>query len=109
VDISIGKSGSWTVVSPTGEIDLHCSGDLRIEITRLLDRQENVLLDMGGVSYIDSSGIAAMVQSLSHARGLGRDFAVARPGEAVMRILRLTRLDNIFELYDSIDAASAGA
>jgi anti-sigma B factor antagonist len=108
VDISIGKSGSWTVVSPRGEIDLHCSGDLRIEIIRHLDQQQDVLLDMGDVSYIDSSGIAAMVQSLSHARGLDRDFAVARPGEAVMRILRLTRLDDVFVLHDSVEAAAGG-
>ena len=105
MQISDGKSGVWTVMSASGEIDLHHSTTLRVEIIRHLDGRENVLLDMGEVGYIDSSGIAALVQGLSHARKLGLDLALVRPSDAVMRVLRLTRLDTIFTSYDAVEAA----
>jgi anti-sigma B factor antagonist len=108
METSTTKAGVWTLISASGEIDLHHSTDLRIEIIRHLDNGESVLLDMAGVSYIDSSGIAAMVQSLSHARSKNVEFALVQPGEAVMRVLKLTRLDAAFKIYPaSADAPGA--
>ena len=105
MDISIAKAGIWTVISASGEIDLHQSPALRVEIIRHLDAGESVLLDMADVGYIDSSGIAVLVQALSHARKLGLDFGLVHPTEPVMRILRLTHLDHYFSMYDSVQAA----
>jgi anti-sigma B factor antagonist len=105
VEINTTKSGVWTVISASGEVDLHHSTDLRIEIIRQLDGGESVLLDMAAVSYIDSSGIAAMAQALSHARGKGLDFALVQPNQAVMRVLQLTRLDKVFEMHASVAEA----
>ena len=99
MEISTTKTGVWMVISVSGEVDLHHSTDLRVEIFRHLDDGESVLLGMAKVSYIDSSGIAALVQSLSHARSKGVEFALVQPGEAVMRVLQLTRLDAVFQTY----------
>ena len=108
MEISTTKTGVWTVIAVSGEVDLHHSTDLRVEIIRHLDDGESVLLDMAKVSYIDSSGIAAMAQSLSHARSKGVEFALVQPGEAVMRILHLTRLDAVFQMYPGVaDAPGA--
>ena len=87
MEISTTKAGAWTVVAASGEVDLHHSTDLRVEIIRHLDQAESVMLDMTQVSYIDSSGIAAMAQSLSHARCKGVEFALVQPNDAVMRVL----------------------
>ena len=106
METSISKAGVWTVVSVRGEVDLHHSTDLRLEVVRHLDDGANVLLDMSEVSYIDSSGIAMMAQALSHARKVELDFALVHPTEAVLRILRLTRLDTVFTMYDSVQDAS---
>ena len=105
MEISTTKAGVWTVVAASGEVDLHHSTDLRVEIIRHLDQAENVMLDMTQVSYIDSSGIAAMAQSLSHARGKGVEFALVQPNDAVMRVLQLTRLDKVFAMYPSVAEA----
>jgi len=105
VETSIAKAGAWTVVSVSGEIDLHHSSDLRVEVIRHLDGGASVLLEMSAVSYIDSSGIAMMAQALSHARGKKLEFALVQPTDAVLRILKLTRLDNVFSRYDSVAAA----
>lgn len=105
MEIRTTKAGVWTVVAASGEVDLHHSTDLRIAIIGHLDKGESVLLDMADVSYIDSSGIAAMAQALSHARGKSLAFALIQPGEAVMRVLHLTRLDKVFDMYPSIAEA----
>ena len=99
MEISTTKAGVWTLIAVVGEVDLHRSTDLRVEIFRHLDDAESVLLDLAQVSYIDSSGIATMVQSLTHARSKGVEFALVQPGEAVMRILHLTHLDAVFQTY----------
>ncbi len=99
MEISTTKAGVWTVIAVSGEVDLHYTTELRVEIFRHLDDSESVLLDMAKVSYIDSSGIAAMVQSLTHARSKGVELALVQPAEAVMRILKLTRLDAVFQAY----------
>lgn len=54
MDINTATAGVWTVISVSGEIDLHHSTDLRIEIIRHLDDGESVLLDMANVSYIST-------------------------------------------------------
>lgn len=105
MDISVSKAGNWTVVSASGDVDLHHSMGLRVEVVRHLDEGADVLLDMSGVGYLDSSGIAALAQSLSHAKKLDRRFGLVQPTEAVMRILHLTRLDSVFIIYDSVQAA----
>ena len=105
MEINTTKSGVWTVVTASGEIDLHHSTYLRVEIIRQLDGGESVLLDMAAVSYIDSSGIAAMAQSLSHARSKGVEFALVQPNDAVMRVLQLTRLDKVFAMHPSVAEA----
>ena len=105
MEMNIAKSGVWTVITASGEIDLHHSTDLRVEAIRHLDAGEDVLLHMAGVGYLDSSGIAALAQSLAHARKLERKLALAEPSEAVTRILRLTRLDSVFATYPSVAEA----
>ena len=108
MEISTTKAGVWTVVAPSGEVDLHHSTDLRVDIIRHLDQSQSVILDMTQVSYIDSSGIAAMARSLSHARGKGVEFVLVQPTDAVMRVLHLTRLDQVFAIYPSVaDAPGA--
>ena len=93
------------MVSVNGEIDLQHSAGLRATITEQLERGAPVLVDLHRVTFIDSSGIAAMVQGLTRARERGLGLSLVGAPDPVLRILRLTRLDAVFPMYATLEEA----
>lgn len=65
-----------------------------------------VVLDMGGVDFLDSSGLGALVAAMKQL-GPDRPLALARPTAPVERVLRLTRMDRVFPLFPDLDSAVA--
>lgn len=66
---------------------------------------KHVLINLSGVSFIDSSGLATLVKGLKHCRQNGGDLYVSDLQQAVLIIFELTRLDQAFKIFD--DEASA--
>ena len=60
---------------------------------------------MSGVSYIDSSGIASLVEAFQTARSRNVNFSLAALGEAPLRVLKLARLDGVFVIHETLDDA----
>jgi len=108
MEIQIRKEGNYSILSPRGEIDFHVSPTLRQRILSALDEESNLLVDMSGVEYIDSSGIACLVEGLQHARGKGLDFGLAAVRDSALQVLKLTRLDSVFTIHVSVDAGLDG-
>jgi anti-sigma B factor antagonist len=92
-----------TVLSLSGEVDLHVSAELRQALLDELAQNRDVLIDMKDVGYIDSSGVASMIEGFQRARKAGRRFALARVPESAMRVLRIAQLDRVFLLLNSVD------
>jgi len=101
------KEGSYTILKLTGEIDFHVSPKVREDVLAGLNEGQNLLVDLSGVSYIDSSGIASLVEGYQHAKGKSLSFALLGVRDGVMSVLKLTRLDKVFPMFDSIEAATA--
>ena len=93
------------VVRLSGEVDLSWSQQVRRAILDALERTTAVGVELSEVSYIDSSGIAALVEGFQTARGNGRRFVLVAVSRAVMAVLQLARLDRVFVLVDDLDAA----
>ena len=82
-----------------GEVDLYSSPDLRGVILKSVPSTKgDLLIDLSGVTYIDSSGVATLVEGLRRARESGIGFALVAPSPAVMQVLELARLDSVFEV-----------
>ncbi len=62
------EEGGYSVVELSGEVDLSCSPDARKIILEQLDANRNLLVDLSAVSYIDSSGIASLVEGFQTAK-----------------------------------------
>jgi anti-sigma B factor antagonist len=105
METEISKKGAYTLIAPSGEIDFHVSPELREQLLAALNEGQHVVVDLSSVSYVDSSGIASLVEGLQHARGMKLTFGLAGVTNAVMQVLKLTRLDNVFTLYESVDDA----
>src|SRR5262249_42324484 len=98
-----------TVVDLEGAIDLANSRDLRTKLFERLPSTPRLLLNMSGIRYIDSSGIATLVEVLKQARTLQKDFALFGLGPAVHDVLKLTNLLKVFRVFDTEERALAGS
>ena len=70
------QQGEWTVVKLGGEVDLSWSQQARRTVLDALARSQKVAVHLAAVSYIDSSGIAALVEGFQSARGKGQTFVL---------------------------------
>jgi len=99
--------GDYVVVRLRGEVDLSWSQQVRKAILAALGSTGKVGVEMSEVSYIDSSGIAALVEGLQNARSKGQKFGLVGVSKAVMAVLQLARLDRVFPIFPDLDAARA--
>ena len=83
-----------------GEVDLSWSAQVRREVLTALTRAPKVAIDLSRVSYIDSSGIAALVEGFQSARSKGQPFELVNVSSAVMAVLKLARLDRVFAIRE---------
>ncbi len=94
-----------SVVTLNGEVDLNNSPDARKLILASLKQRKQVMVDLSAVEYIDSSGVASLVEGLQYARSNDQAFGLIGASKAVMSVLRLARLDRVFPLFESLEGA----
>jgi anti-sigma B factor antagonist len=87
------------LIKVSGEVDLYSSPELRKVILKAIPSAKGDLaVDLSGVTYIDSSGVATLVEGLRSAHDKGSGFVLVTPSPAVMQVLELARLDSVFEV-----------
>ncbi|MFQ5764061.1 MAG: STAS domain-containing protein [Rhodospirillales bacterium] len=102
---AITEEGDLAVVALEGEIDLEFSRRVRDVLLEAVGNYRGVVVDLTGVSMVDSSGVASMLEAFQTARKRGKGFILAAANENVTKVLRLARLDTVFELADDVEAA----
>ncbi len=79
---------------------------LRRKVQKLIEAgQRRILLDLEGVTYIDSVGLGTLISSYTSARKAGGDVKLLRLPAGVHHLLQITRLSTVFEIYDDLDTA----
>lgn len=97
------------LIGPLGDIDLATAPDLVAEFEYAVEHlSPRVLVDLSAVTFIDSSGLAALIRARLNAESLGGSFALTGADEAVSDLLTLTKLDQFFEIRP-LPAAAAEA
>ena len=99
--------GDYVLVRVRGEVDLSWSQQVRRTILAALADARKVGVELSEVSYIDSSGIAALVEGLQNAKTKGQQFGLVAVSKAVMAVLQLARLDRVFTIFADVDSARA--
>lgn len=95
------------VVALRGEVDLGNSPTARKVLLDCVAQGRAVVVDLSGVEYIDSSGIASLVEAFQSARRKGSAFGLAALSEPARRVLELARLDKVFPVHESVEAGLA--
>jgi anti-sigma B factor antagonist len=96
------EEGGYSVLELEGDVDLSCSPDARKQILKCLESGRNLLVDLSGVSYIDSSGVASLVEGYQTAKKRALKFGLVGVSIAAMNVLQLARLDKVFPIHSSV-------
>jgi anti-sigma B factor antagonist len=91
-----------------GEIDLHVSANVSESLRMMIEKKpKQLIVDLAGVSYIDSSGLAALIEGMQNVQQYGGIFALASLQEPVRTIFEIARLDQVFHIFPDVNAALA--
>ena len=89
-----------------GQVDMHTSPDLRRHLREALeDRQARIAVDLTGVSFIDSSGLATLIEALQAVRKYGGSLRLCGLNANVKNLFRLSNLTSIFDLREGREQA----
>jgi anti-sigma B factor antagonist len=99
----------WTILDLSGDIDLANSPAMRKALLGEIKekRTSRVFLNLKNVRYIDSSGIASLVEGLKASRDLGSRLILYGLSKTVREVMQLSRLQKIFEIYEDEEQALA--
>lgn len=111
MELSTRNATNATIVDVTGDITLYNSPTIRKTLLDLLKvkRAARVVVNLEKVRYIDSAGVASLVEGLKLSRELKSGFALFGLTKTTREVLELTRLIKVFEVYDTEEEAVRGA
>ena len=109
MQISTRQSGTSTIVDVVGDIDLYNSPEIRKVLLETIrdKRVPRVVINLKEVRYIDSSGVASLVEGLKISRNVNSRFILYGLSPAAREVLELSRLIKVFEVYENEDQALA--
>jgi anti-sigma B factor antagonist len=99
--VLVRNEADATIIDCTGEVDLYSSPKLREALLReMRGAKSNVLLNLSGVSYIDSSGIATLVEGLQLSQRTQTRFGLYGLRNNARSVLELARLHKVFNIFE---------
>lgn len=106
LEVKTISQGTLVIVEIEGEVDLYSSPNLRKVLLDLTKAQnKRILVDLGKVKYMDSSGVATLVETLQQIGKYGGKLKLANLKDAVKDVFELSRLDKVFDIYGSVEEA----
>ena len=106
----VSKVAGWTVVSIYGELDVATAPALREKLIALVgDGTTQMVLDLEGVDFLDSTGLGTIISALKRVRTHGGDMRLVCTQPRIRRLFEITGLDKAVPLLASLDDAVAGS
>lgn len=103
MDIRIDDAAPFKILHLGGDVDLHSSPRARQAVLDCLKLKLPLLVDLSAVSYMDSSGVASLVEGYQLAKKQGVEFGLVAVALPAMNVLRLARLDRVFPIHASLE------
>ncbi len=108
MEISQREKDGVVILDIQGEIDLYNAPEIKDTIQKLIEAQKyNIIINLEKVSYIDSSGIGALISSLSNLKKYQGSLKIINVYASVKKVFELTKLTSFFEIYNSEEEALA--
>jgi len=101
-------TGGRTVLAVQGEVDLHSADRLADRLTAILDSGErSVVVDLSPLSFLDSTGLGALVTARNRAQQTGAALRLVCTSDRLLKLFRITGLDAVFEIHPTLAQALA--
>ena len=109
MDLTTREGDGHVVVVLGGDLDVADAAGVAAAFAVVAARAPEIIVDLAGLEFIDSSGVAALARGRKLARHAGGDLLLAAPQHQVLRVLTLTRLIDVFPVHASVDEAARTA
>lgn len=107
LQIDVTQRHGYTILSPQGEIDFATGPQLKDAINeRLIAGDVNLVMDLEAVDFIESTGLGALIGGRRRAHALKGSLRLVCTEEQLLKIFRITGLDKVFAIYDSVEQAT---
>jgi anti-sigma B factor antagonist len=106
LSLQTGTVADRTVVQVSGEIDVYTAPRLRQRLIELVDDgARHLVIDLGGVEFLDSTGLGVLVGGLKRMRAQDGTLVLVCAQERILKIFRITGLDRVFTIVPTVDEA----
>ena len=111
MSVKVEEKNGLTVCGIDGEIDINTSPDIKKQFDKLLSRKTlKIVINLSKVTYVDSSGLATLVEILKNMRSYGGRMRLSNMSSKIKSLFEITKLDKLFEIMaDEDDAVSTFA
>lgn len=106
MEILVENSAEAVIIAPNGDVDLSCSRDLQSRLKKALEpKPRRVVVDLEKVPYMDSSGVATLVEAMQISRKQSTRLILCAMQDKVRSIFEIARLDRVFTIVAGRDEA----
>jgi anti-sigma B factor antagonist len=107
MDIPVEERDGVAVAEiPVDELDASNSGELKRAMAPILDRYSKLVIDLGRLRFVDSSGLGAMLSCLRHLTAKGGDLKLCGMSKPVRATFELVRMHRIFDIFATREDAA---
>ena len=106
--VTASFEGDLQVVATQGDLDVHAAPQLSSILMPLVQPGSKVVIEMSRTPFMDSSGLAAIVEAGAKARDVDGYLCLAAPGDRVGKVLDITGVDTLIDVFDSLESAQLG-
>ena len=101
-DIKTSAGESVTIFSPEGRLDITTAWQFRLQLQDAITPETpNVLVNLGKVTFIDSSGLTSLVAGMRDTDKVGGSFRLCNIHSEARLVFEVTMMDTVFEIYDT--------
>jgi anti-sigma B factor antagonist len=103
------ERNGFAVLAVQGEVDVYTAPQLREQLISLVDDgKSNIVVNLEGVEFLDSTGLGVLVGGLKRVRSAGGDLSLVCTQRRILKVLEITGLTKVFSIHETVDAATAG-
>lgn len=107
--LDVSERNGHAILAVKGEVDVYTAPRLRERLVELVSQgQHQVVVDLEGVDFLDSTGLGVLVGGLKRLRSHDGDLSLVCTQSRILKVFEITGLTKVFSIHDSVDDAVAG-
>jgi anti-sigma B factor antagonist len=108
MEVLVHSVDKTVVVTPVGEVDLNVARELQSHLKKAIEgKPAKLIVDLGKVPYMDSSGVATLVEAMQITRKQSTRLVLCDLRDKVRSVFEIARLDRVFTIVDTLQAAQS--